>query len=747
MIWLAHSGRLAQGIPAQSYQEHVGQTIARSTRYAERVKCHAPRLGVQLSAVVSAAAELHDLGKLIDDFQAVLRGERDRCLIADGARYNHADAGAAHLLRADNPFAALLVHSHHIGLPPFSREFERERDGLLFRSESPAQRALTERTLKMQMERHRFLFPAIPSTAFNPLPVGSVFYRLALSCLADADHGDTARHYGENEPDAPELRPTERLVVLDRFVSGLSKGRDDDRTRLRSAIYRACRDNLSDARLMACDSPVGTGKTTAIMAHLLSVAIRRKLDRIVVVLPYTNIIDEAVATYREALVLEGESPELVVAAHHHRADFQDPTARAFTALWRAPIVVTTAVQFYETLAAASPSGLRRLHALPGSAFFIDEAHASLPVHLLPLAWHWHQEFATDWGCHCVFASGSLTRYWRLPDIVGTPAEIPDLLEVRLQRDSHDREQRRINIRRREDTLDLGELCHWLSDEDALPGPRLLIVNTVQTAAVIAEELANRSGRQSVEHLSTALLPDDRKRTLERIRQRLRPSSPAPAVDVSRSSWTLVATTCVEAGVNLSFRTGLRERAGLVNLLQAAGRINREGELASADIWTFSLKMDSRLTRNRAFEDGAKVLETLFKQYGKVSPGLCPEALRLEIRDHKRKAFQNSPLMQSEETADFPEVARLFRVIDGDNVLVLVDQDMGECLDNGGRLSWLDLQRGCVSLYRNRVDNLRLQELTSYPGVYRWTLGYDGFIGVMRGILDVAAFDDMGGGCV
>jgi CRISPR-associated endonuclease/helicase Cas3 len=218
-------------------------------------------------------------------------------------------------------------------------------------------------------------------------------------------------------------------------------------------------------------------------------------------------------------------------------------------------------------------------------------------------------------------------------------------------------------------------------------------------------------------------------------------------DPRESNWTLVATTCVEAGINLSFRTGLREQAGLVNLLQASGRINREGKLPVANIWSITLQRDALLTRNPQFDDGAAVLNNLFDRYGTVTADFCPEALRLEIRDYKRQDYLNSSLIKAEEAADFPEVEKLFRVIDSDSVLVLADENLGRRFDNGESLSWRDLQSGCVSLHRGHADKLNLPELTGYPGVYRWVLAYDGFLGYMRGVLDLAAFDRMGGGCV
>src|ERR1035438_3177414 len=81
------------------------------------------------------------------------------------------------------------------------------------------------------------------------------------------------------------------------------------------------------------------------------------------------------------LFRSGENPEKIVAAHHHQAEFKSADIRFLTTLWDAPIIVTTAVQFFETLGASQTPRLRKLHQLPGSAVFIDEAHAAMPIHL------------------------------------------------------------------------------------------------------------------------------------------------------------------------------------------------------------------------------------------------------------------------------------------------------------------------------------------------------------------------------
>ena len=294
------------------------------------------------------------------------------------------------------------------------------------------------------------------------------------------------------------------------------------------------------------------------MAHLLNVAAERELRRVFVILPYTNIIDQSVRVYRESLVRVDEAPDRVVAAHHHRAEFRSLATRHLTYLWNNPVVVTTAVQFFETLAACQTGALRKLHQVANSGIFIDEAHAALPAHLWPIAWKWLQELKTDWGCYFVVGSGSLSRFWSLPDFVDPSPVVSELVDMRVRDESLDREAMRVAYQSHPAPMNLTTLKSWLLQ---LSGPRLLIVNTVQSAAVIARHLAGgesrnsgRSNHPQVEHLSTALTPTDRAITLDRVIDRLK--------NKDDRNWTLVATSCVEAGVDFSFRTGIRERASL-----------------------------------------------------------------------------------------------------------------------------------------------------------------------------------------
>ena len=575
---LAHSAR--KKYPPQTYEAHVRGVCERAGKYAAEAECYSVKANGILSTIVRDSALLHDLGKLEERNQSVLceQSRRRRHLPVD-----HTDAGSAALQKMGNGCAAMLVYSHHQGFPDLSTEFA-ARGCSIFRNGNAEVRAETDAALPALLRQHEALFPRKPNKevqAYDGDP--AVFLRMALSCLADADHGDTAAAFGQTEKAMPELRPQERLAALDHYVSKF--GETDERSSLRRELYLSCRSAEAHSGFSVCGSPVGSGKTTAVMAHLLEQACKRNARRIFVVLPYTSIIRQSVDIYRKALVLPGETPEDVVAELHSRADFEDIETRYLTALWRAPIVVTTAVAFFETLSSHNPAALRRLHELPGSLIFVDEAHSALPLRLLPLAWHWMNVLSDEWSCYWVLASGSLVRYWELQPLSGLSMprpEIAELVRPDLQRELSRYESNRITFRWREKPIGRKELAEWV--QEAL-GPRLLILNTVQSAAVIAADIAAEFGQTHVEHLSTALTPEDRGNTIDRIRRRL--------ADPDDADWTLVATSCVEAGVDFSFRTGFREISSLLSLLQAAGRVNRHGRNTEAVMWRQEISLTTK----------------------------------------------------------------------------------------------------------------------------------------------------------
>lgn len=713
--YFAHSPK--DGYPAQTYAQHINGVLERTRRHASDAARYSPADGVLLLKTAEIAAVYHDLGKLDEENQIILSGQKK----AKRLPLNHADAGAAFLLDDASPalLAAVSVAAHHLGLPDFYKESIRE--GSAFRDDNI--KARVDAALLEYSQIHSGNVSARPPIE-NAMPSGdlSVFLRMLLSCLVDADHTDTASHYGKypESADTIPLRPAERLVLLNRYAETLGKpGEDDERNRLRSEMYAVCRDSPICENIAACDAPVGSGKTTAVMAHLLAQASKRGLRRIFVVLPFTNIIQQSVERYRKALVFPDENGEEVVAELHHRAEFESEDTRHLTALWRAPIIVTTAVAFFETLAAKTPSALRRLHELPGSAVFVDEAHAALPAHLLPLAWRWINIYANEWSCYWMLASGSLNQFWEIKEISEQKLEVPNIANPSLRASLNAFEGKRIEYRANLTPQPLETFVEVVAQSQ---GPRLIILNTVQSAAVVAHYICEKYGRGRVEHLSTSLTANDREKTLERVKARLNRAND--------DDWVLVATSCVEAGVDFSFRTGFRELASLTSLLQAAGRVNRNGEYGVSEMHTFCLSESNLLKSNPDVKNSAAVLREFIETGVDISPSLTTEAIERELKKYGSKPIRRN-LLKKESEKDFPFVEENFKVISTDTRIAVADMKIVDRIRNG-HCDWRELQKHSLQIAYYKLQELHIPQIEE--DIYHWDLAYDDFLGYMAGII-------------
>lgn len=730
---LAHSPKGV--VPAQTYAEHVKGVHWDALRYARRAAEFFAGDREAFVDWIGAAATCHDLGKLDDANQAVLRRKSRESLPVP-----HEDAGVAALDRLGLLESVVLVAGHHAGL--FGLRAELSKQGREFRYPDLAEQ--TDARLDHYLDLHRTAGCSLPNSAKSKVLHKCGFTRrIALSCLVDADHGNTAEHYG-GEVGRPlvDLRWAERSAALQRYVDRLPAGRtkrEQRRNELRRQVFEACRDASFEPHIRACDAPVGSGKTTAVMVHLLRVAAERKpqLRHIFVVLPYTNIISQAVEIYRKALVLEGERPEEIVAEHHHRANFEETDLRQYATLWRAPIIVTTAVQFFETLGSHNPSRLRKLHELPGSAVFVDEMHAAIPSHLWPQMWRWLETWTRDWGGHLVMASGSLARFWDLPeyrelievDTSQSVATIPDLVsDEELKNKLRKAEGRRINYRRRPSdasALDCLGLIDFLMEKE---GPRLLIVNTVQTAAVVAHSMREKG--HDILHLSTALAPAHRDLIVERIKQRLRDGI---------EDWTLVATSCVEAGMDFSFRSGFRERASTASLIQVGGRVSRGDEHDDAEVWDLLLR-DDQFRSNCAAEVARDALGRFPEdELNRLPPAdLATQAMRREWTAGANDKARH--LVKAEQEMEYPEVDKSCRVIETDTVTVVIDPGLAQAAREHKKVSKLELLRYSVQIWAKKTKKLALEPIGRAGELYEWKHAYEpDFLGYMAGVLQLQKF--------
>jgi CRISPR/Cas system-associated endonuclease/helicase Cas3 len=198
---------------------------------------------------------------------------------------------------------------------------------------------------------------------------------------------------------------------------------------------------------------------------------------------------------------------------------------------------------------------------------------------------------------------------------------------------------------------------------------------------------------------------------------------------------------VEAGVDLSFRTGVRECASLLSLLQLAGRINRNSEYKEADVWTIILNADdSAVTKNPAFDTSSRILRDLFDNNMTISPALCTEALKREVRE---SAGISKELVKQESIYGFKTVEERFKVIEDQSQLAVVDRQLSEKIQNYEDVSWREIQNGSVRVREKILRKLNIRESRRYPGVFLWDAEYSTFLGYMEAVLKLEKIEEDG----
>jgi CRISPR-associated endonuclease/helicase Cas3 len=237
-----------------------------------------------------------------------------------------------------------------------------------------------------------------------------------------------------------------------------------------------------------------------------------------------------------------------------------------------------------------------------------------------------------------------------------------------------------------------------------PGPRLVILNTVQNAAVVADVM--RKSGLDVLHLSTALTPRDREIILRRIERRLQIRD--------FQDWTLVATSCVEAGVDLSFRCAFRERFATASTIQVGGRVNRHGEynqFGGGIVYDFAL-VDDGITQHPAGNVSAEVLRGLIGTgaLNSVDPAdIVTQAMRQELTNCGGLA--SDLFLKAETEHDYPKVKELGRVIDADTRFVVIDPHLRDLLKKNVPVAFRTMLQGSVQMWAKKIEKLALEPLT------------------------------------
>lgn len=501
------------------------------------------------------AGILHDAGKYSAEFQSYLKSQTEACAESQPGRVDHSTAGAQHAVK-EIPLVGHLIGyalaGHHAGLLD-GRSEEACQEKRLKKIPPAWEHGLAELPAVQVPELPTFVRDALGRK--DPFSV-AFFIRMLFSCLVDADFLDTEAF---SKPDDAGLRGSLPDIgkLAELFFQSLEKfenSQDDSPiNELRRSVRADCERAAEQAAgFFSLTVPTGGGKTLSSLAFAMRHALRHGFERIVYVAPFTTIIDQNAQEFRRYLgggaVLE----------HHCNLGPEKETAvsRLAAENWDAPVIVTTSVQFYDSLFANRPSRCRKLHRLARAVIILDEAQ-TIPVDYLKPCLRALQELVRNYGVTIVLCTATQPEIKKREgfeiglESVREIASDPEQLYTRLKR---------VTIERAGKLTD-AELRERLLREERV----LCIVNTTKHARLLFEAMGPGKGQF---HLSARMCPAHRRVRLRQMRRAIRRNG------VCR----VVSTQVVEAGVNLDFPVVYRALAGLDSIAQAAGRCNRNMNL-------------------------------------------------------------------------------------------------------------------------------------------------------------------------
>ena len=686
--------------------------------------CHARKFGAEDWAHL--AGLWHDLGKYRPRFQHYIRKvsgfgfEADAHIKGEAGKAPHSTAGA--MLACDRfgtagRVLAYLIASHHAGLYNWFGGLDARLDSADSRNE--LNEALAENPPANILDHGTF------APDLRTIPGGkdgfALWVRMLFSCLIDADRLDTEAYMdaGKTEQRGDWLAIQALLEQFDCFMADKTAAADPTPVnQLRADILRQCREKASDEPgLFSLTVPTGGGKTLSSMAFALDHAKHYNKRRIIYVIPYTSIIEQTADTFRSIF---GES----VIEHHSNAetdpDKENHKSHLACENWDAPIIVTTNVQFFESLFAAKTSRCRKLHNIVDSVVILDEAQLLPPEFLQPildmlnlLKQHYGVTIVLSTATQPALATreyfdakNNMRGLEGVREIVGNP----DALYAKLER---------VNVRL---PADWNTPVSWdtLADEIKQHDSLLVIVNRRKDARELWDLMP-----EGTLHLSALMCGEHRSQTIQQIRGRLKNGIPT----------RVISTQLVEAGVDVDFPVVYRALAGLDSIAQAAGRCNREGKLDKGEVVVFVPPQPAPPGLLRKGEDacrsvlhghtGQALERALFARYFEKLYHACDldaqgiaELLKVDgqtLAVNFRTAAEKFRLIQDEDSA--PVIVRYCGACGRDDTVSM----LLNTLKKEGPKRWLmrELQRYTVTVHSRQVTRLLSQGdiVEAMPGLY------------------------------
>ncbi|MDD5007195.1 MAG: CRISPR-associated helicase Cas3' [Syntrophorhabdaceae bacterium] len=541
------------------------------------------------------AGLLHDLGKYRKEFQEYLFGLRNRSQETNHSVYG--SAAACHHFNDDA--SAFAIAGHHAGLHDIG-----DLDSMVNGTKYDACQKYTQLLTLAQNEKElgiiqEFYPTLIDDTDENEKRRYEFMTRVLFSIIVDSDRLDAEQWEMEQKTgkvwqrSTVELNAESLLQKIQEVREGKKQGRPNDvLNHLRNTIFDSCIEkggSLSQG-FFSLTVPTGGGKTLSSMAFALSHAKKHDLRRVIVVIPYLSIIEQNAKEYRDALgaelVLEHHSA-VELSQNSHDVDNNCPDEPTNVSdmekvmeNWDVPVIVTTSVQFIETLFAASSGQARKLHNIARSIVIFDEVQ-SLPAHLLEPTLNVLRELTDRWGVSVLFCSATQPAFKKSaalkngfePDEMTPIISSPENVFKKLRRVDY-------RIEPKDNPLD----WRTIAERMIAQSQALCVLNVRRQAFQLWEALRRlmhekgfgKEGEEALFHLSSAMCPAHRLDLLG-LSENPPPNNIKERLRSGKHCW-VASTQLIEAGVDIDFPIVFRAIGPLDSIVQAAGRCNREGLL-------------------------------------------------------------------------------------------------------------------------------------------------------------------------
>ncbi len=673
---------------------------------------------------------LHDLGKGRKEWQRYFRkksGYGDSQPPEDHvSTVQHAIYGAKYAMEKLPVFGEILSYSiagHHSGLPDWSSE-DGGQASLKYKLNSDIDLKSIDRSIIQNLETLEI--DKIPWKFGRGLDL-SLWIRMLFSSLVDADFLDTESYMN---PENTVLRRNniDFSKLLNNFNEYMDKkeetAEDTQVNQIRKKVREKCVELASEPMgVFSLTVPTGGGKTLSSLAFALNHAVKHNLDRVIYVIPYTSIIEQNADVFRSAL---GE--ESVVEHHSNISDEKETEqTRLASENWDAPVIVTTSVQFFESLFASKPSRCRKLHNIVNSVVVLDEAQM-LPVNYLEPILKTLKLLVEKYRVSIVLSTATqpalkehtvggvdFPGFENITEIMGNGvSELYDSLN-------------RVKLYMPED-LTSPKPWEELSGE-LLQYPQVLCIVSDRKSCRELHSLMP----EGTFHLSALMCGAHRSVKIKEIKQKLENDEPV----------RVVSTQLVEAGVDIDFPVVYRAMAGLDSIAQAAGRCNREGknsEQGKVVVFKSPRSVPAGILR--------KAENTLKLIISEIEPNYLEPAsferffTELYWKANNLDSEKISELLSNYLNISFKTASSKFKLIDDTiqkTILVRYDGESEKLIQNlikygKSRSLMRKMQRYAVNIYNREFDSLLEKGLIEevQDGLYALTsnLSYNDDIGLI-----------------